>query len=130
MYLGVKFTCYLRLSLPICALPFISCCTFTKVDIPRSWITEEVNIEVIHQQSFSFCQSLSKKQVAIEDKLYSIKINCKKGEGNPFKHSLKPGYRVFRFDSPKEYWEGLSGRRGFVLEIDGKLVETIMTSIN
>jgi hypothetical protein len=101
-----------------------------KADIPRSWIEEEASINDIHEHDYSLCINLNQRLVLIEGEHHPINLNCKKGTGNPFKHALKPGYKVYRYNSPKEYWEGLSGSKGFVLEIDGEIVETITTTVN
>ena len=107
-----------------------ACTAKTVLDIPMSWLEEEVVIEDIHQHYYDFCIAISKLSVYIDGEKHPIKRDCKLGSGNAFKHELKPGYKVFSFNSPKETWEGLAGRRGYALVINGVIVEVIVTTLS
>jgi hypothetical protein len=101
-----------------------------EVDIPTSWITTEASVDDIHDHYFSFCINLSKRQVFIDGTPHPINLNCKRGKGNPFKHSVEPGFKIYRYRSPDEYWAQLAGSEGFVLVSGGKIVEAITTTMN
>lgn len=109
---------------------FLNGCAIQKDVVPRKWISGISNIEEIHEDNYSLCLSIQKLKVFQEGEYHPTNIKCNKGAGNPFKHPLKAGYKIYRYDSPKQYWEGLSGSRGFLLEIDGKIVESIETAVN
>lgn len=111
-------------------LMFLASCTVSRADIPRNWLIEEVTIEKIHEHFYSMCLSLNERNIYIDEKMVPIKRSCEKGSGNPFNHDLTANYKVYRYDSPREYWKNLAGNRGFVLEINGKLVEAIETAVN
>ena len=117
-----------RILYPI--LIFLISCAANKIDIPRQWIIEEITIEDIHEHFYSMCLKLNERSIYVEGKVVPINRNCEKQVGNPFKHVLSAGYKVYLYDSPREYWRSLAGRRGFVLEVDGKLIETIETAVN
>ena len=105
-------------------------CVNTGEKIPLSWITGEATIEDIHDHYHSLCLSLQKRKVLIDGEYHPINIECERGTGNPFKRKLKPEFRVYRYNSPKEYWEGLSGSKGFLLEVNGEIVDYISTTVN
>ena len=92
-----------------------------EANIPRGWIVEEVSINDIHEHFYSFCLTLKER---------GIGDNCVKDTENPFQNELVNGYKVYSFNSPEEYWQGLAGRRGFVLEINNQLIESIVTGEN
>jgi hypothetical protein len=108
----------------------IGCAVTHAVDIPHSWITTEASIDDIHDYYYSLCLNLSKRQVYVNGEPHSINLDCKRGEGNPFKRELEPGSKIYRYRSPKEYWEQLAGSEGFVLVSNGKIVDVITTTVN
>lgn len=99
-------------------------------DIPRSWLIREISLGEIHQANFSFCEAMEKRGVYLEGEQRPLKLECELESGNVFEHELKPGYKIYEFRSPKSCWEDLAGRAGYVLEIDGSLVESKTTSLN
>ncbi len=66
----------------------------------------------------------------IDDQPHAMNLNCKKGEGNPFKYKLGPGAEIYRYRSPDESWAQLAGSSGFALIENGKIVDVIETTVN
>ena len=111
-------------------LIFLVSCAANKIDIPRQWILEEVTTETIHEHFYSMCLKLNERSIYVDGKVVPINRKCEKGTGNPFKHETSEDYKIYRYRSPKEYWENLAGTEGFVLEINGRFVEVIETAVN
>lgn len=109
--------------------PMISLADCLPDDVPKSWLKSEVTIEDIHIYYYEFCQSLASR-MHYKGEEHPINEKCELGKGSVFKHDLEPGYKIYEFESPKECWEGLAGRRGYALEIKGEIVETLVTTLN
>jgi len=98
----------------------VTCSTVPKEDvIPRSWMLEEITMQDYFDDDYSLCENLSER----------VNINCVRGSGNPFKHKLSLGYKVYRYSTPKERWKSFSGHEGIALEIGGIIVETKTTTV-
>jgi hypothetical protein len=104
------------------------CAVAHDAGVPRSWLTTQASIEDIHEYYYSLCTNLSKEQVLFDGRSHAINLHCKKGEGNPFKHKLEPGSKIYRYRSPEESWAQLAGSAGFALVENGKIVDVIETT--
>jgi hypothetical protein len=104
----------------VIVLILTSCATADNGSMPSSWITTESSIEGIHEYNYEFCLNIKAKQK---------NQDCEKGAGNPFKHELEPGYKVYRYKTSPESWKEFSGSAGFVLVIKSKVVDEITTAI-
>jgi hypothetical protein len=47
-----------------------------------------------------------------------------------FKGKMRPGDKIFDFDSNEESWANLAGRSGYVLVRDGEIVDEFITLLN
>jgi hypothetical protein len=102
------------------ALLLSGCATPDGPRIPTSWITRESSIEEIWEHYYELCLSVKEKWKSYD---------CHMGTGNPFKHELGQGYKVYRYRSPPDSWEEFSGAAGFVLVVNGKVIDEINTLI-
>lgn len=139
----------------IFTIVFFSFGSHAHVDsIDKSWFKEQVSIEQYHDERFKHCllmYNFKKKRLDEEKsnlreeygdsfeveyekrlkKRYEMLLTpCIKGKGNPFNHDLLSGYRIYKYDSPKAYWQQLRGSRGYVLVNKDDIVEVIQTMVN
>ena len=98
-------------------------------DIPREWLGDKIEVNDIHMHYQTLCLNINKRGVYIDGEQRPLNMECKLGSGSPFKHELVSGYKIYRYSTPEDYWKSFSGHKGFALEIDSKIVETIVTTV-
>lgn len=95
--------------------------------IPHAWLTTETSIDAINNLYSSFCKS--RVRACKRPEVVTV-LSCEKGEekktciitGNPFKHPLTEGHKVYQFKNPKNsHYEA-----GWALIIHGVIVEIII----
>ena len=96
--------------------------------ISHSWLTKKISIDDIHESENNICLFMEELEVWVDNNKQEVnnkESKCIKKTGNPFKHELKKGYRVFEY-------RGREGRRlekGYALVVDGVIVEVIVDFI-
>ena len=93
-----------------------------KDGVDRSWLKEELTLAQLNQILYKRCLNVQERSMRDQ--------KCRLSTENMFKHKLEGNYKIYSFENEEKCWAGLSGVRGYVLEINGEFIEQIVTAVN
>jgi hypothetical protein len=79
-------------------------------DIPKAWLHKQVSV------------------TEVEDDIKNSELFVSRW--NHLKAGLQPGDEVWSFVSPADTWKHLTGRAGYVIVREGRLVDGMVTMMN
>lgn len=116
----------MKLAFIISILVLSSCASIKSDVIPKSWLTDEITLEELHQDGFDDCLRLTKD---IFPNGAPKGMKCTKETKNPFKRKIFKSSKIYRFKTPDSYTDGdTNGYRGYALVTNGIVVQRLISS--
>jgi hypothetical protein len=91
-------------------------------EVDRSWLKQELTLAQLNEILYKQCLKIQEKSMRDQ--------KCHLSTQSIFKYKLEGSYKIYSFENEEKCWAGLSGVRGYVLEVNGEFVEKVVTSVN
>ncbi|MBN1552134.1 hypothetical protein JW979_11715 [bacterium] len=89
--------------------------------VPMEWLTVKTTIAEAEQKNMVADNHLGSQPVP---------FGFMNDEWQKFKDTIQKGDELWEFDSPEEYWMGLSGSAGLCIVRKGTVIDVIFTKMN
>ena len=101
---------------------YLNAADCVQAGVDRSWLKQELTLSQLNKILYKQC--LKRQEKSMRDQM------CHLSTESIFKYKLEGSYKIYSFENEEKCWAGLSGVRGYVLEVNGEFVEQIVTAVN